>query len=570
MPTRDDIHWFKTQFASEIGQAIEGTPFTLDLVTAIACQETGPIWSRLRRQGVAVERILALCVGDTIDGVGGRGRRAFPRTKADLTAAPNGAAMFAIARQALIEMSKVVPGFRGVAAKPHKFCHAFGIFQYDLQHYRTDPAYFLEQRYLRFTASLGKCLDELRRALARNGWADRTSLSELELAGVAIAYNAGRYRPQRGLKQGHFDGRLYYGEHIVDFMRLSRTVAAPGSGPAPIAPPPPGHAPVTPPTPIDAVGAVLEVDVRSSLLRVRRTPEIADGNIIARLPDGHLVQARASRAVHGFLEIETSVHGAHIVGFVSRRYLREAPDGAVVPVPAPVPDAPPPATGATAVLMPRRGRTITHRTDAASAHSLNEPRQPTRRGRSPQELRSELSAIVDWLAVDALAHARYRPRGRQTFCNVYAHDYCHLAGVYLPRVWWTPGAIERLGSGHAVEPRYDQTISELRANDLCRWLRDFGVRFGWRQTSTLTKLQVEVNEGAVGLVIARRRDDGRPGHVSVVVPETHDARARRAADGQVVAPLQSQAGSRNFRRGTGRPRWWMDEAFIESAFWLHA
>jgi hypothetical protein len=28
-----------------------------------------------------------------------------------------------------------------------------------------------------------------------------------------------------------------------------------------------------------------------------------------------------------------------------------------------------------------------------------------------------------------------------------------------------------------------------KGNDLFRWLRDFGPRFGWRQTGTLTKLQ---------------------------------------------------------------------------------
>jgi hypothetical protein len=45
------------------------------------------------------------------------------------------------------------------------------------------------------------------------------------------------------------------------------------------------------------------------------------------------------------------------------------------------------------------------------------------------------------------------------------------------------------------QPLIENTITEMRANDLFRWLRDFGPRFGWRQTSTLTKLQQEVNMG---------------------------------------------------------------------------
>jgi hypothetical protein len=141
---------------------------------------------------------------------------------------------------------------------------------------------------------------------------------------------------------------------------------------------------------------------------------------------------------------------------------------------------------------------------------------------------------------------------------------------YLPRVWWTPPAIEALALGETVEPKLGKTITEQRANALFGWLRDFGLRYGWRQTGTLTKLQMEVNQGAIGLIIARRVDDGRPGHLAMVVPETGDAAAKRAANGAVVAPLQSQAGTSNVRRGTGKPEWWKGAQFAESAFWLHA
>ena len=58
--------------------------------------------------------------------------------------------MFTIARKALELMSGRVGGFKKAVAQPHKFCRGYGIFQYDLQHFRVDPAYFLEQRYLSF------------------------------------------------------------------------------------------------------------------------------------------------------------------------------------------------------------------------------------------------------------------------------------------------------------------------------------------------------------------------------------------------------------------------------------
>jgi hypothetical protein len=110
----------------------------------------------------------------------------------------------------------------------------------------------------------------------------------------------------------------------------------------------------------------------------------------------------------------------------------------------------------------------------------------------------------------------------------------------------------------------------VRANDLFRWLRDFGLEFGWRQTGTLSKLQEAANQGAIALIVARRKQDGKSGHIVMVVPETNEARARRNSAGEVTAPLQSQAGAVNFRARTGTLNWWKGEQFAESAFWIHS
>jgi hypothetical protein len=313
------------------------------------------------------------------------------------------------------------------------------------------------------------------------------------------------------------------------------------------------------------------VDTSTTTLRLRSEPVISSpptANVIADLPDGHLVRAVTGKPTKGFLEVETSLVGAHFRGFASTKFLAPAPDAIAVPIVVPAPT--PPEEGIVAVHMPRKSGTITKRSDVAGAHSLNESGQPDRTGVTPEELRGELAGIIDWLAVDKAGHRRYQPRDGLTFCNIYAHDYCHLAGVYLPRVWWTPKAIESLAQGKDVEPLFGNTIAEMRANDLFRWLRDFGARFGWRQTGTPSKLQQEVNQGAIGLISARRKEDGRSGHIVAVVPETEEVRARRASAGEVIAPLQSQAGTTNFRYGTGKTDWWKAEQFAESGFWLHA
>jgi hypothetical protein len=98
MPTADDIRWFKQQFRSQIEPALARTPFDIDMIVAIACQETGYIWSVLRKKQLPLDRVVALCVGHTIDFKGpGKGRQAFPRNKDALVAALNGQAMFDVA-----------------------------------------------------------------------------------------------------------------------------------------------------------------------------------------------------------------------------------------------------------------------------------------------------------------------------------------------------------------------------------------------------------------------------------------------------------------------------------------
>jgi hypothetical protein len=225
MPTADDIRWFKQQFSGQIQPALSGTPFDVDMLVAIACQETGEIWPILRRKGLSLDRITALCVGDTID-FPRRSKQAFPKNKDDLVAAPNGQAMFEVARSALEDMATFIPGYTSSVANPNKFCHGFGVFQRDIQFFKVDPAYFLDRRYEKFDQSLAQALNELRDGLKTVRLQNRTTITDLEFASVAIAYNTGGFNPAKGLKQGFFDGEEFYGERIAELLKLSRSVQA--------------------------------------------------------------------------------------------------------------------------------------------------------------------------------------------------------------------------------------------------------------------------------------------------------------------------------------------------------
>ena len=218
-----DVSWFKREFAARIATAVQGTPLMVDHIAAIALQETGYIWAPLQRKGLPTSRILELCVGDTLDE--SRGRSAFPKSKAELMAAPDGAAMFAIARQALVDMAEHIPDYQPAARNPDKFCHGFGIFQYDLQFFRTDPQHFLQRKYADFDAALARCVTELKRGLRTLGWTEKTSLTDFDAACVAIAYNTGSFRPEKGLKQGHFSDGKFYGEMYSDYLKLAHSAA---------------------------------------------------------------------------------------------------------------------------------------------------------------------------------------------------------------------------------------------------------------------------------------------------------------------------------------------------------
>ena len=244
MTTKDAIEWFKRTFGQEIESVISGTPFGLDLIVAIAFQETGYLWRKLIGT-LEPGEILKLCVGDTFDAPN---RDAFPRTKAELTNFTRGEEMFRIAREALESIARYDDTYARVARNyPNKFCHGFGIFQYDIQFFKKDPEFFLQKKWYDFKTCITKFVLELKEAMQRQGWASKTTLNDTEKVYVAIAYNAGRADLSRGFKQGNESDGKFYGENIAEFLRISKsgsvqeaggTTATPAAPSAPSSPTP--------------------------------------------------------------------------------------------------------------------------------------------------------------------------------------------------------------------------------------------------------------------------------------------------------------------------------------------
>jgi hypothetical protein len=188
-----NILWFKTQFEAPIQAAVSGTPLTVDFPSAIACQETGSMWGTIRRKNMPLDRIVALCVGDTLDV--DKGRQAFPQTRADLEAAPRGKEMFALPTRRCWTWRSTCPAIRpwpNARASLSRPC----VFQLDLRFFRDEPDHFLNREYESSTAAwIAAC--ELKGALRELDFDDRTSLTDREFAMVGIVYNTGRFSQPR-------------------------------------------------------------------------------------------------------------------------------------------------------------------------------------------------------------------------------------------------------------------------------------------------------------------------------------------------------------------------------------
>lgn len=293
--------------------------------------------------------------------------------------------------------------------------------------------------------------------------------------------------------------------------------------------------------------------VNTAFLNMRGQPEVAN-NIITALPEGHRIELK-EKTSDFWWNISTIVAGVPLNGYVAAKFLIK--DSLYTP---------PAIINSIKAIHREENRTNVTRNsrDSGWSYPIGEMNRPTRNGNVSIDKADSLTTIVNWLQVET--SKRYQPTSNSTYCNIYAHDYCYLAGTYLPRVWWKSNALADLALGKQVLPRYDQTYMEMNANSLFDWLVDFGEQFGWKRTFDLVKLQEKANEGNVCLISAKNRILRRSGHISAVVPETSQQRAHRS--NSHFSPLISQAGRHNYLYKT-KYDWWQFNSFSHFGFWVH-
>lgn len=292
-------------------------------------------------------------------------------------------------------------------------------------------------------------------------------------------------------------------------------------------------------------------------LFLRSEPLVKESTKILVIPMGQEVIKLNESNVANWWNVSVNIQDSSFTGYVNSKFLTKSESFVE------------PATSNGIIKVHLTSNNSVTRRNKSWAFSLNENSQPTRRtGDSTDDQAKSLTDIVSWLNVENTGHLRYKPTASSTYCNIYAYDYCYLAGVYLPRVWWTSKALIDLSAGRTLQPVYAKTVHEINANSLFIWLKDFGPSFGWRRTASINEMQTAANNGKVTIICAQNKTPNKSGHICPVVPETNSNQAERK-NGVVVKPLQSQAGRVNRKYQTDL--WWnrLASTFREHGFWIN-
>ena len=182
--------------------------------------------------------------------------------------------------------------------------------------------------------------------------------------------------------------------------------------------------------------------------------------------------------------------------------------------------------------------------------------------------KESIHKLIEKLNVES--NLRYQRTIEDTYCNVYAFDFCYFAKVYLPTVWWTDDALENVLDGQEVKAVFGETVDHIYSSAIHDWFLKWGASFGWQRMLSVDEVQNQVNlNGGVGIICAKRKEKGLSGHIVPVIPETSNHKAYRE-NGEVIYPLQSQAGKLNHLYFSDfKKDWWKEALYSSYVIYYH-
>lgn len=151
--------WMMQNFGPQIEAAIANSPIDSNLVCAIAGKETAQQWLGWTTR-VPAAQVLERCVFDASGDFPGTSRSAFPRNTAAFRAKVGDDLT-----DTLIAEANETRRLRGMS--PEKWVYkGYGILQYDLQHFDTDPDFFTKKQWRDMTVCMDRFMREMNTKLA--------------------------------------------------------------------------------------------------------------------------------------------------------------------------------------------------------------------------------------------------------------------------------------------------------------------------------------------------------------------------------------------------------------------
>lgn len=152
--------WIKQHFGAAIETVLHGTAYDINLVLAIAAQETAYRWL-LWIDKYSVDTILSRCIGDASGDFHGTHRSAFPKNAGEFHDRYGDSFTDMLISEGNKMRAMPQPDEPNGYHPWHFLYKGYGIFQYDLQNVLTDEDFFRNKLWFYFDECLKRLISEL-------------------------------------------------------------------------------------------------------------------------------------------------------------------------------------------------------------------------------------------------------------------------------------------------------------------------------------------------------------------------------------------------------------------------
>lgn len=195
------VKWLKTNFLNELQEGVKDTPFSIDVICGIACQETAVYWLDWINK-YSPQEILLGCVFDTNGDYPEGTRKAFPKNQMAFREKYGNEFT-----ESLISSYNVSRKMRDFKSQKPWLGKGYGIFQYDLQNIlpenHNDEVFFRNKLWGNMKDCMTRLLSELNK---------KWKIKEGDLYATIRSYN------------GSGQAATNYANNVMKYIEVSKQV----------------------------------------------------------------------------------------------------------------------------------------------------------------------------------------------------------------------------------------------------------------------------------------------------------------------------------------------------------